>query len=141
MACLLYTSSHRVIEPYYLVFHWSSWYVWGYCSQRKDYRLFKINRMAELALGEAFAKRSAPLPDLSDQRVFPGGIQVKALFDPACKWRLVEEFGEECYQAQPDGRLLFQWEYTDPENLLTWLMTFRDQVEVREPRALSLIHI
>lgn len=128
--------SRRVVEPYYLLFHWSSWYVWGYCTQRKDYRLFKLNRMAELALDAAFVKRSAPLPDLSDQRVFPGGIQVKALFDPACKWRLVEAFGEDCYAEQPDGRLLFQWEYTYPDNLLAWLMTFRDQVELLEPASL-----
>ena len=128
-------NSRRRVEPYYLVFHWSSWYVWGYCVLRQDYRLFKLNRMTELALGEPFVRRAAPLPDLSDQRVFPGGIQVKALFDPSCKWRLVEEFGEGCYEEQPDGRLLFQWEYTYRDNLLAWLMTFRDQVTLLEPAA------
>ena len=135
-------TTRRVVEPYYLVFHWSSWYMWGYCALRQDYRLFKLNRMAELSLGKPFVKRAVPLPDLSDQRVFPGGIQVKALFDPACKWRLVEEFGEGCYQVQSDGRLLFQWEYTYRENLLTWLMTFRDQVTLLEPQALrqEIIH-
>ena len=35
----------RSIEPYYLVFQWSSWYVWGWCRKRKDFRLFKLNRM------------------------------------------------------------------------------------------------
>ena len=33
--------SNRRIEPYYLVFRWSSWYVWGWCLDREDYRLFK----------------------------------------------------------------------------------------------------
>ena len=37
--------SNRRIEPYYLVFRWSSWYVWGWCLEREDYRLFKLNRM------------------------------------------------------------------------------------------------
>ena len=32
--------SNRRVEPYYLVFQWSSWYVWGWCLERKDYRLF-----------------------------------------------------------------------------------------------------
>ena len=40
--------SNRRVEPYYLVFRWSSWYVWGWCLERKDYRLFKLNRMDEL---------------------------------------------------------------------------------------------
>ena len=30
--------SSREIEPYYLIFQWSSWYVWGFCRLRKDFR-------------------------------------------------------------------------------------------------------
>ena len=46
--------SRRTVEPYYLVFHWSAWYLWGRCQTREDYRLFKLNRMTELAAGEPF---------------------------------------------------------------------------------------
>lgn len=127
----------RCIEPCYLIFRWASWYVWGWCKARKDYRLFKLNRMEELHLsGEKFPKRPAPFPDLQTERIFPGRIHVKALFKPSCKWRLVEEFGTRCFTVQPDGNLLFQADYTDKENLLTWLMTFRDQVTLLEPATL-----
>ena len=40
--------SNRMIEPYYLIFHWSSWYLWGWCRDRQDFRMFKLNRMDEL---------------------------------------------------------------------------------------------
>ena len=125
--------TRRCIEPYYLIFQWASWYVWGYCQDRKDYRLFKLNRMENLEIKEEFQKRSVPLPDLRNERIFPGGIQVKALFEPSCKWRLVEEFGPGCFVEQPDGRLLFRADYTDKENLVTWLLTFREQVVLLEP--------
>lgn len=126
--------SQRTIEPFYLIFRWSSWYVWGWCKQREDYRLFKLNRMEQLQMTEAtFAKRQVPRPDLSNERVFPGGIRVKALFDPDCKWRLIEEFGTDCYEEQPDGKLLFQTEYTNKEDLLTWMLTFRNRVTILEP--------
>ena len=128
--------SQRNIEPYYLIFRWSSWYVWGYCREREDYRLFKLNRMEDLEIGEAFTMRSVPLPDLHNERIFPGGIRVKALFEPECKWRLVEEFGTGCFEEQKDGKLLFHADYTDVENLLTWLMTFRDKVILLEPKEL-----
>ena len=129
--------SERLIEPYYLIFRWASWYVWGWCRLRKDFRLFKLNRMEELRPSErTFDKRLVPLPDLSNERIFPGGIHVKALFDAGCKWRLVEEFGAACFQEQPDGRLLFSADYTDEENLLTWLLSFRDRVELLEPEEL-----
>jgi len=124
----------RDIEPYYLIFRWSSWYVWGWCKSRKDYRLFKLNRMDRLYLsGQTFQKRTVPLPDLSNERIFPGGVRVKVLFEAACKWRLIEEFGPECFEEQPDGKLLFHADYTYRENLVAWLMTFADQAVLLEP--------
>ena len=126
--------SVRCIEPYYLIFRWTSWYVWGWCKNREDFRLFKLDRMDNLQISErVFLKRKAPLPDLSNERVFPGGIKVKALFDQECKWRLVEEFGSGSFVEREDGKLLFQAEYTDKDYLVTWLMTFRDKVELLEP--------
>ena len=73
------------------------------------------------------------MPDLSNEKIFPGGINVKALFTPNMKWRLVEEFGPNCFTETDDGRLLFSADYTDMENLVTWLMTFGAKVEVLEP--------
>ena len=100
--------SRRTIEPYYLVFQWSSWYVWGWCSVREDYRLFKLNRMDRVAETEkGFVCREVPMPDLSNEKIFPGGINVKALFTPDMKWRLVEEFGPHCFTEADDGRLFF----------------------------------
>lgn len=126
--------SERNIEPYYLIFRWSSWYVWGWCKKRRDFRLFKLNRMDGLQISDtSFPKRPVPLPDLKDEQIFPGNIRVKALFDASCKWRLVEEFGTGCFTELPDGRLLFHADYTNKENLITWLLTFREQAELLEP--------
>lgn len=124
----------RVVEPYYLIFRWASWYVWGWCKKREDFRLFKLNRMDRLRITDAtFEKRQAFPPDLSDRQVFPGKIPVRALFEPDCKWRLVEEFGPYCFQEQKDGRLLFFADYANKDVLLTWLMSFREKVVLLEP--------
>lgn len=126
--------SQRTAQPYYLIFRWSSWYLWGFCNSRKDFRLFKLNRMDKLQLSDQhFIKNPSALPDLKNEHIFPGGIRVKALFDPECKWRLVEEFGTECFEEQKDGRLLFHADYTNKESLITWLLSFRDQAELLEP--------
>ena len=127
--------SDRTVEPYYLVFRWSSWYLWAWCCDRKDYRLFKLNRMVHVREKDTvFVCREAALPDLSDEKIFPGGIKVKALFEADQKWRLVEEFGPACFTEYGDGRLLVTVDYTDMESLVTWLMTFGDKVEVLEPK-------
>ena len=127
--------SKRVIEPYYLVFKWSSWYVWGWCTQKQDFRLFKLNRMDCLfKTNEAFIAKNAPLPDLSAEKIFPFEIHVKAIFQKEEKWRLVEEFGINCFTENTDGTLLFSAGYTDMENLIHWLLTFGAHVQVLEPK-------
>ena len=126
--------SARAIEPYYLIFKWSSWYVWGWCVTKEDFRLFKLNRMDGVTeTNHHFDCRSVPLPDLSNEKIFPGGISVKALFAPDVKWRLVEEFGPHCFSEAADGRLLFTADYTDMDNLVSWLLTFGAKAEVLEP--------
>ena len=126
--------SSRTIEPYYVVFKWSSWYVWGWCNKRKDCRLFKLNRMDNVIMTDKkFELREVPVPNLSNEKVFKGGIEVRALFDPDVKWRLMEEFGPKCFEETKDGRLLFSAEYTDMDNLISWILTFGDKAEVIEP--------
>ena len=121
-------------KPYYLIFRWASWYVWGWCVKRSDFRLFKLNRMDQVKISEQeFPPRQVPMPDLSDERIFPGGIKVKALFEQDCKWRLVEEFGTESFRVQQDGKLLYQSDYTDKDNLIMWLLSFGEKAELLEP--------
>ena len=127
--------SERTVEPYYLIFQWSNWYLWGWCRKRKDFRLFKLNRMDKVhGTDKVFECRNVSVPDLSNRKIFPGEIKVKALFESDQKWRLVEEFGPNCFTEQDDGRLLFTADYTDMENLIAWIMTFGDKAEVLEPK-------
>ncbi len=129
--------SSRSIEPYLLIFKWSSWYLWGYCCEKQDYRLFKLNRMTELkATEEQYEPRQIPVPDLSAERVYPLGIDVEAVFEPDMKWRLVEEFGMESFTEQEDGRLKFSFGFADKENLFGWLLSFGDKVELIKPAEL-----
>ncbi|MBO4591518.1 MAG: WYL domain-containing protein, partial [Eubacterium sp.] len=53
---------------------------------------------------------------------------------PDVKWRLVEEFGPNCYSETEDGTLLVTEDYSDIDNLVTWLFTFGDKVVVLEPQ-------
>lgn len=135
--------SQRAVEPYYLVFHWSAWYLWGWCQSREDFRLFKLVRMTELSVGEEFAPREAPLPDFNDARIFPSVYQAVVRFSPRCKWRLVEEYGPESFTIEPEGTLLFRWGFPDVEGLLGWVLTFGDGAELLEPAELreNLAHM
>lgn len=58
--------------------------------------------------GHVFSDRTAPLPDLRDERIFTGGIKVKALFEVDCKWRLVEEFDHIVFKNKKMERFYFR---------------------------------
>ena len=128
------SEQQRIVEPYYLVFHWSSWYLWGFCDMRKDFRLFKLNRMTSIQnTSHEFKKDSKCFPDFKNENIFSGGINIKVLFKENCKWRLIEEFGSDAFKTMNDGTILFQTDFTNKENLFTWLMTFGDSAELLEP--------
>lgn len=125
--------STRQVEPYTIVFQWGAWYLWGWCRTRRDYRLFKLNRMASLTLGEAFTARQAPYPDLSDQRVFPCRYLVEARVPASYKWLLVEEYGENSFTEEPDGRCRFSLPFTRLDSAVEWLLRFKGDAQVLGP--------
>jgi len=93
----------REIEPYYLIFKWSSWYVYGYCLLRNDFRMFKLNRMVSIAHTNAFEKgRDVPLPKLENEKIYPREKHFKAIFDGTMKWQLIEDFGVDSFEELSD---------------------------------------
>ncbi len=128
--------SERTIEPYFLVFEWSGWYVWGWCELRQDFRLFKLNRMTDLRTGESFQGRAVPYPDLSTERVFPHNYRVRAVIQPEYRWRILEDYGADSFTEQDDGTLLFSFGFTDEDSIIPWALSFGDGIELLEPAEL-----
>ncbi|WP_343208665.1 YafY family protein [Anaerolentibacter hominis] len=128
----------RTIEPYRLVFKWSSWYVFGYCLDRKAFRLFKLNRLWELSKSdEVFLSREIPLAELNFDRFFAQDtIRLKAVFAESEQYRLIEEYGIECYSVLDEKGLLFEREFVSYDAMREWILSFGDKAEVLEPEKL-----
>ena len=128
----------RRIEPYHLVFKWSSWYVFGFCLDRKAYRLFKLNRLWDLQMEEeTFSKREIPEEELSfGAFLTEGNIHLKAIFAGSEKHRLIEEYGIDSFTMSGDEKLLFERDFASYENMREWIFSFGDKVDILEPQAL-----
>lgn len=123
----------RRIEPYFIQFKWTSWYVYGWCPEREDFRLFKLNRLWEILLtDEYFTPHDIP-PDAANHDMgYPEPFSVRLLFDKSMRFRVIESYGLNCYTETDEG-LLFDLDYTNREYIMSWVLAFGDKVTVLEP--------
>jgi predicted DNA-binding transcriptional regulator YafY len=124
----------KLIEPYLIVFKWSDWYVFGFCTERQDFRMYKLRRLWELRVcDEVFVPREVS----EEKKQFGGDMTddyfVTAIYDPSVKYRLVEEYGPGSFTVMEDGRLFTKWGFTEREEMVSHFLSFGDKVEVIEP--------
>lgn len=126
--------SNRAIEPYLIVFQWTSWYLFGYCRSRNGFRLFKLNRVWNCReLDERFTPREIPVEELELNDYFTDENRITVLFDKSVKYRLIEEYGPDCYEVMENGKLRFSVGYTNRDYIIGWVLGFGDKAEVVEP--------
>jgi len=131
-------TTHRKIEPYYIAFKWSSWYVYGFCTERRDFRVFKLNRLWALALtDDAFAVRDLTEESFDLDGGLPDENAAALSFDPSVRYRLIEDYGLDSFTEASDGRLLFTVRYTNRGNVISWILGFGDKALVLSPPELA----
>jgi predicted DNA-binding transcriptional regulator YafY len=125
---------HRCIEPYFIIFQWTAWYVFGFCLKRHDWRLFKLTRLWNLKQGETeFNLRDIP-PEKQDFNArFTDDIKLVALIDPSVKYQVIENYGLDSFTEMPDGLLRLEVGYTNIDYTMNWLLGLGDKVKVLEP--------
>jgi len=125
--------SHRRIEPYLVIFQWGAWYVFGFCLERHDWRMFKLNRLWNLSTSdERFVIRDIPPGKRDFNSNFTDDNKLVALFDKSVKYLLIEAYGLDCYHETEVG-LHFEVGYTNRNVIISWLLSFGDKVKVLEP--------
>lgn len=126
--------SQRIIEPYHLVFQWSNWYVWGYCTVREDYRMFKLTRMTGLVLtNEKCVDRI--VPEYICDKLQHTKDEIKALvkFDKSMKWRIIDEFGADSLTYGENGDIILSFTWSDIPTFYKYILSFGDKAEILEP--------
>ncbi len=130
--------SFRRIEPYYVIFQWSAWYVFGFCTERQDWRLFKLARLWNLCISDiTFSYRNIPQERQNFNSVFHDQNKLIALFDPSAQYQLIETYGLNCYTVTEEGKLRLEIGYTNQNYTISWLLSFGDKAKVIEPRAMA----
>lgn len=131
-------TTRRRIEPYFIAFKWSGWYVFGFCTERQDFRLFKLNRLWALEISNSsFTPREIPADRLDLDGSHDDTNEVTIVFDPCVRYRLIEDYGFKSFTETDDGKLLFKIGYTNRDYILTWILGFGDKAKIVAPRSLA----
>ena len=127
----------RKVEPMTLVLRGSSWYLYGYCRLREDYRLFKSYRMREVStLADRFIRREEEFDDsIFYQRDQERSkvVDLVLKFGPEVRGRVEEWFGEEDITIKDDKSILVETSYPEDEWVYGFILSFGDNVEVLKP--------
>jgi predicted DNA-binding transcriptional regulator YafY len=129
---------NRCIEPYFITFKWSAWYVFGYCKLRKNFRIFKLNRMDALeANNTSFTVRQLPKDEARLDDYFNNqGKTVTLLLDASMEYKIIETYGVGSYEIIKDNKIKFNLEYRNHEYAIQTILAFGDKAEVLSPKSI-----
>ena len=124
----------KQVEPYLIVFKWSDWYVFGFCKERQDFRMYKLRRLWSLqVVDESFTIREIP----EEKKQFGSHITddyvITAVYDASVKYRLVDEYGHNSFTEMEDGKLYTEWGFTTQKGAVEWFLSFGNNVKVLGP--------
>ena len=124
----------KAIEPALIVYQWSSWYVFGFCPERNDFRMYKLQRLWEPKLSDkTFEPKEIPEEKRQFGQNMTDDIIIPATYEPGEAYRLVESYGPTCFQVQEDGRLYTEWGFSSYERAVDWFLGFGSRVQVLGP--------
>jgi predicted DNA-binding transcriptional regulator YafY len=137
----------RVIEPYGLMLSWGYWYCVGRSRERNAMRVFRLDRMKNVALVEGPTAEFAVPGDfgigayldrapweLSEEK--PVTARVRIAF-PQSRWVIGERLGKVVKGVTADAGTEFEFAVRSPEAFVRWLLPLGRQVEVLSPATIK----
>lgn len=136
-------TSVRRIEPLALSYRWYAWYLFAYCRDKQDYRLFKLPRIGTCRpLNEPFSKPHGKVEELMqehDSRTRQNQYQVKLLCSKEIRRQAIEYLGHQIIEERENGDFILAFEQPFERMWFSLLLGFGNQVEVLEPAELKTL--
>ena len=129
------TISERIIKPLKMSYKSMSWYLKAYCTEKQDYRVFKLTRIIDLEMRtDSFCKSS--FPEL-DETLGQAYNTIVLRFPKNISYRVYDEFDKTRVRKKENGDLIVSVEMPEDEWLIGYLLSFGTQVDIIEPAYLK----
>lgn len=127
--------SIRKLEPMTLIFKSHTWYLWGFCLEKSDYRMFKISRIQNLEVsGKTFIHRGECY---TVNHEFEGKtVSIKLKCKKSFKAKAIELFNKDQLKEK-DHALYITLNYPPGTWIKEYILSMGSNVEVLEPKWLK----
>lgn len=127
--------NERMVQPYKLAYKARAWYLKAFCTEKQDWRIFKLNRILDLeVLEETFTQRDVPILE------GPAGEESEQLilrFPKEMAYRVYDEFDKTQVRQEENGDLTATANMPEDSWLIGFLLSFGTQVEILSPAHLK----
>ncbi|NKQ19939.1 helix-turn-helix transcriptional regulator [Brevibacillus laterosporus] len=134
--------SDRNVEPHILLVKGHSWYLYGFCKNKLDFRLFKLYRMKRLnVLDTTFTRQNIEVDELPWVQKWNDPTQMVHLvlrFAPDSRHLAEEYFGVEELCDQAGGYVTVSASFPEDNWLYGFILSFGPSVEVIEPESIKV---
>ncbi|MEY8427198.1 YafY family protein [Lachnospiraceae bacterium 46-15] len=127
--------SERIVQPCKLAYKAKAWYLKAFCTEKQDWRIFKLNRILDLEiLNESFPHQTFPKPIDSSEGEYH---QITLRFPKEMAYRVYDEFDETQIQRQENGDFIASARMPEDAWLIGFLLSFGTQVDILSPAHLK----
>ncbi|MBU8932370.1 MAG: YafY family transcriptional regulator [candidate division Zixibacteria bacterium] len=136
-------TTHRIVEPYFMIFRGRAFYFVAYCRLRDDFRTFRVDRITDLTVtDDEFKLRT----NVNAETYFDGSWElysgepvevVARLTGAAARVVLTStHHPDEIVEKTDEGKVIYRVVTRGIEEIQRWLLGFGSEVEVLEPQEL-----
>ena len=123
----------RTVEPMQFIFKGRSWYLYGFCRNKNDYRIFKIYRMREIEiLSESFERKDKNYKIENNNNYNETCISIK--ISKKIAYRVYDEFAPNQIEKQDENYFYVNIQMPLDEWVYGYLLSFGENVEVISPK-------
>lgn len=128
-------TSTRQIEPMSLIFKGYTWYLFGYCHLKTNFRVFRISRIIDLQIEDVLFKRRKKsyqeIEESSKKQVSLTSITLK--FVSQVRSRVEDIFDKENIEILNTGELIVTAQFPENKLYFALIFSFGEHVEVLGP--------
>lgn len=122
----------REVYPLKLLFKGAAWYMYAFCTLRKDFRFFKLRRIESPVLLESHFDLPIPEHVLQAEQADPGNfIKTEMLVSAKMAFRVYDEISR--YKVKENGDFLCEMYMPDMDAICTYASSFGEHATILAP--------